>query len=143
MKLKLLVLAVGLVVAMGCGGRSEPTPESGPTKEAAPAKEEHADPTEVRVDPSMLRDLRITTATVESRRGGDEVSLLGELSVNERAYAEVGVPIGARVTRLLAGPGDNVVEGQALVQLDSPELARIRSDYVTAEARVTLAEAAL
>ena len=41
----------------------------------------------------MLRDLRITTAKVESRRGDEQVTLLGELAVDERAYAEVGVPV--------------------------------------------------
>jgi cobalt-zinc-cadmium efflux system membrane fusion protein len=139
----LLALALASLFTAGCGDRSESPTTTPATKDAAPAKAEHADPDEVRVDPSMLRDLRITTAAVESRRGGDDVSLLGELAVDERAYAEVGVPIGARVTRLLVGPGDAVRQGQALVDLDSPELGRLRADYLTAEARVTLAEAVL
>lgn len=136
-------LALILLLAVGCGGSTETPTETPASKDATPAKEEHTDAAEVRVDPSMLRDLRITTAAVESRRGGDSVSLLGELSVDERAYAEVGVPIGARVTRLLAAPGDAVREGQPLLHLDSPELGRLRADYLTAEARVTLAESVL
>jgi cobalt-zinc-cadmium efflux system membrane fusion protein len=136
-------LALILLLAVGCGGSTEKPTETPANKDATPAKEEHSDAAEVRVDSSMLRDLRITTAAVESRRGGDTVSLLGELAVDERAYAEVGVPIGARVTRLLAAPGDAVREGQPLLHLDSPELGRLRADYLTAEARVTLAESAL
>ena len=59
----------------------------------------------------MMRDLRVTTAQVESRRGDEQVTLLGELTVDERSYAEVGVPVAARVVRLLAGVGDRVAGG--------------------------------
>jgi cobalt-zinc-cadmium efflux system membrane fusion protein len=91
----------------------------------------------------MLRDLRITTAAVESRTGAEDVTLLGELAVDERSYAEVGVPVPARAMRLLAAPGDRVRAGQTLVELQSPELGRLRAEYVSAQARVALAEGAL
>jgi len=91
----------------------------------------------------MQRDLRVTYEEVESRQGGELVSLLGELAVDERAYAEVGVSVPARVTRLLASPGQNVRQGQALAELTSPELGKARADYLSAAARVELADAAL
>jgi cobalt-zinc-cadmium efflux system membrane fusion protein len=91
----------------------------------------------------MLRDLRITTRPVESRTGGDLVMLLGELAVDQRAYAEVGVPVAARVTRLLVNAGDNVRAGQNLAELNSPELGRQRAEYLSASARLKLADAAL
>jgi len=128
-----------------CGRSSEPaksTEVSSGTQDGSPA-EAPQDPNVVRVDPGMLRDLRITTATVESRSGREEVVLLGELSVDERAYAEVGVPVSARVTRLLANAGDSVRAGQPLAELTSPELGKARADYLSANARATLAEAAL
>ena len=49
----------------------------------------------MRVEAGMLRDLRITTAAVESRPGGEQITLLGELEVDQRTYAEVGVPVAA------------------------------------------------
>ena len=70
----------------------------------------------------MLRDLRITTRAVESRAGGELVMLLGELAVDQDAYAEVGTPVAARVTRLLVNAGTVVRNGQPLVELISPEL---------------------
>jgi cobalt-zinc-cadmium efflux system membrane fusion protein len=91
----------------------------------------------------MMRDLRITTASVESRSGREAVVLLGELAVDERAFAQVGVPVPARVTQLLATSGDRVRAGQALAELTSPELGRARAEYLSASARLTLAEAAL
>ena len=91
----------------------------------------------------MLRDLRITTRPVESRPGGERVVLLGELAVDQRAYAEVGTPVAARITRLLVNTGDSVRSGQALAELVSPELGRERAAYLSAQARLTLADAAL
>ena len=89
------------------------------------------------------RDLRMTTRTVESRADGDRVVLLGEVGVDQAAYAEVGTPVAARVTRLLVNAGDTVWRGQTLVELTSPDLGRARAEYLSAEARVTLADAAL
>jgi cobalt-zinc-cadmium efflux system membrane fusion protein len=63
--------------------------------------------------------------------------------VDQRAYAEVGTPVAARVTRLLVNAGDAVRAGQALAELTSPELGRERAEYLSAAARVKLADAAL
>jgi cobalt-zinc-cadmium efflux system membrane fusion protein len=97
----------------------------------------------VRIEEGMLRDLRVTIDEVESRPGGEQISLLGHLGVDQRAYAEVGVPVPARVTRLLVSAGDDVRRGQTLAELTSPELGRARAEYLSAEARVKLADAAL
>ena len=87
----------------------------------------------------MLRDLRLTTAIVESRVAGEDVIVIGEVGVNEEAYAEVGSPIQARISRLLAAAGDRVRPGQPLVELQSVELGRVRSAYLSAVAREELA----
>ena len=129
---------------VGCGGAGEKS--VAPPPESAPAKTDrngHAESGVVRVDRGMLRDLRITTATVESRLGMEDVTLLGELSVDERRYAEVGVPVASRVIRLAAAPGDNIRLGAVLAELQSQELGRLRSDHATAESRLALAESAL
>jgi len=95
------------------------------------------------IDPEMLRDLRITTAPVEVRTGGERVAVLGELRVNEDAYAEVGSPISARVLQVPTSMGDTVRPGQTLVELQSVELGRTRADYRTAKARLELARRTL
>jgi cobalt-zinc-cadmium efflux system membrane fusion protein len=86
----------------------------------------------------MLHDLRITTALAEARPSGEGVTALGELRVNEDAYAEVGAPVAARVLKVLVGAGDVVQAGQALVELRSVELGRARADYLRARARAQL-----
>ena len=141
--------AVALVLACcalaACG---RPPAESAARTAASEAARAETDPhveeaNTVEVDEGMLRDLRVTTRAVESRSGGERIVLLGELAVDQNAYAEVGAPVAARVTRLFAGPGTTVRQGQPLVELTSPELARARAEHLSAAARVGLADAAL
>jgi cobalt-zinc-cadmium efflux system membrane fusion protein len=143
MTVKLLVLIVMCLALVGCGRGSEETAKPVATPPTAEPDAHKEDANTVEVDEAMLRDLRITTRPVESRTGGDLVMLLGELAVDQRAYAEVGTPVAARVTRLLVNAGDRVRSGQTLAELTSPELGRERAEYLSARARLTLAEAAL
>lgn len=138
----ILFCAASVAACGGGGGQSAPAETAKPTTPPESA-DAHVDPNEVKVEEAMLRDLRITTAAVESRTGAEDVTLLGELAVDERNYAEVGVPVPARAMRLLAGPGDQVRAGQMLVELQSPELGKLRAEYVSAQARLALAEGAL
>jgi cobalt-zinc-cadmium efflux system membrane fusion protein len=143
MTLKTLVVCAACLGLGACGrGTEDGARPATPPANAAEAPHEE-DPNTVEVDEGASRDLRITTRPVESRTGGDLVVLLGELAVDQRAYAEVGTPVGARVTRLLVNAGDTVRTGQALAELTSPELGRARADYLSAGARVKLADAAL
>jgi membrane fusion protein, heavy metal efflux system len=98
-----------------------------------------ATPGVLRVDPEMVRDLRVTTAPVESRAGGEVVSVLGELQVNQDAYAEVGTPVVGRVNRVLKAAGDKVTIGAALAEIESAELGKARAAEVSARARAELA----
>jgi cobalt-zinc-cadmium efflux system membrane fusion protein len=128
-----------------------PGPGEAPAKAGErPAASEHAEgegpegsETEIRIAKEMLRDLRITTAVVESRPGGEGASVLGELHVDEDRYAEVASPIAAQAVRLRAAPGDVVAAGQPLVELASLEVGKARGDHRAAEARRALAAQAL
>jgi len=141
--IRLIAFSVCVMLA-ACGRATEPpAPQPQAPATATSTPEQHGAVSEVRIEPGMLRDLRTTTATVEARRGDELITLLGELAVDERAYAEVGVPVAARVVRLLAGAGDAVSENQPLLELQSIEVGRARSNYLAALGRLTLAESAL
>ena len=144
----------GLLLVIACSKESAPAdhhehahePEE---RHAAPATGAGERPTEtgagapsVRIDPGMLRDLRITTQAAEARSADEHVTVLGELRVNEDAYAEVSSPIPARVSRVLAAPGDLVQAQQALAELSSAEVGKARAVLRTAEAERTLARLA-
>jgi cobalt-zinc-cadmium efflux system membrane fusion protein len=100
------------------------------------------EPDLIRIAKDMLRDLRVTTSIARARTAGETVSALGELHVNEDAYAEVASPVTARVVRILVKPGDTVAAGQVLAQLSSPELGESRAGIEAARARLDVAKAA-
>ena len=145
MTLRTTSILVACAFIGACGGGSDTTATPPAAESAAPAAEARAesDANTVRIEEGMLRDLRITLDEVESRPGGEQITLLGELEVDQRAYAEVGVPVQARVTRLFVNAGQTVRRGQTLAELTSPELGQARAEYLSAEARVKLADAAL
>jgi cobalt-zinc-cadmium efflux system membrane fusion protein len=138
----LIVLAVCVLTSACTRGSDEAAKPAAVPAQGAEAPAE-ADANTVKVEAGMLRDLRITTSRVESRGGGERITLLGELAVDQRAYAEVSAPVAARVTRVLVNAGDSVRRGQTLAELTSPDLGRARAGYLSASARVTLAEAVL
>jgi membrane fusion protein, heavy metal efflux system len=140
--------AVALLIApvlscMACSRHPEQKAAAPETVRPSPFVQGRQAGNAVTVSEEMLRDLRITTAKVERRRGGEAATLLGEVGVNENAYAEVGTPLQARIVALRAVPGQTVLRDDALATLESGDLAKARSDLTTAEARVQLAARAL
>lgn len=144
MRTRIAIVVTAMVINMGCGScfsRSAPAPTP-ETEKAATVPESHSNELEVAED--MLRDLRITTAEVQTATSAESfATILGELMVNEDAYAEIAAPLPGRVTRLLAGVGDRVQSGTPLAELQSAELGRARAAVMAASGRVTLARTAL
>jgi membrane fusion protein, heavy metal efflux system len=140
---------VGVIVLhtlAGCGGEHERAGEDREAHEDRGHESgEHRDEQRhvLRVDREMLRDLRITTAAAESRAAGERVTVLGELAVNQEAYAEVASPVAARGTKVLGAAGGLVETGRPLVELHSPELGKARAEAQAARARRDLARKAL
>lgn len=142
MKKQMFWIAVALAVS-GCGRPNEKTDEQ-PSKSAAEVGEApHSPDNLLRIEAVMLRDLRVTTTTVELRPGNESASLVGELRVNEDAYAEVGSPVAARVAEIHAGLGQSVQRGEVLAVVQSTELGKARGKAVTARARLELAQTTL
>lgn len=97
----------------------------------------------LRLEPDVLRDLRITTTTARARTQQVPITAPGELRVDEDRFAQVGPLIPGRVVRLLAAEGDDVTAGQTLAELESPEVMRTRATLLQATARCALLEKTL
>jgi cobalt-zinc-cadmium efflux system membrane fusion protein len=137
------MLAVLLIPAAAGCGRKETSKDAVVPTDASPATAQARADNIVQVSEEMLRDLRITTSTVELHRGGETSSLLGELGVNLNAYAEVSAPLTARVVSLQAVEGQTVRVGASLATLESGDVARARGELATAVGRRDLAQRAL
>ena len=145
--MKLCQLAVVVIIAftVGCtrnDSKRAADEAPAPAPSTAPPRE-HGAKGFLHIEPEMLRDLKITTTPVEQRPGGEGAMLLGELRVNEDAYAEVGAPVPSRILALHAALGHMVESGEALATLQSTELGKARSDLITASSRLQLAKQTL
>ena len=148
---RLTVMLVGVALLEGCRRSASPAKEEHHDEKGhqdESAGQEHGKVTKpdrglLRVDPQMVRDLRITTAIVESRPGGEGVTVLGELEPDQESYAEVGTPVDGRVSRLSAAAGDTVKAGSVLVEIESATLAQARAAAVAARAKADLAQQAV
>lgn len=135
------------LVLCACGDKKASDPDHQPAESVEHAGSDVANggkphahgPDMIKIAPDMMRDLRVTTGKAQARAAVETVSALGDLRVNEDAYAEVASPVSARVTRVLVRPGDAVKAGQALVELSSPELVQARAELEAARSRLEIA----
>ena len=135
------VMAFTLLVA-GCSSRDKK--ENSEQASAPVAKEaKRSDTSVLHIEQSMLRDLRLTTTAVEMRSGGESAAILGELHPDESAYAEVGAPIASRIVKINVAPGQTVQLGEVLAVLQSSEVGKARSDLISTQARLDLANRTL
>ena len=149
--MKRLALAILLVASAAACKERTPAPakdehaaDGQPAGSPAPTEPHREDvPQTVHIEAEMLRDLRLTTAGVESRPGGEAVAAQADIQVNEDRYAEVGMPVAARIRRVLASPGDRVRRGSALAELLSQDVGQARGERREAQARVEVARKAL
>ena len=135
------LLTVSLLLT-GCSKTvKKDTDEKPETPSAQEAKK--SDTAVLRIEPTMLRDLRITTTAVERRSAGESAAILGELHPNENAYAEVGAPVASRVVKVNVAPGQAIAVGQELAVLQNSDVGKARSEAITAQARLELAKKTL
>jgi membrane fusion protein, heavy metal efflux system len=130
-----------LSVVCGGGIACERPAEPGRTTQApSTAADDHEEERNaIHLSEDMVRDLRISTAPVAERGGGQQVSVLGQLAADESRYAQVAPPADGQVLQVLAELNANVSAGTPLARLRSTELGRTRAERLTAEARRDLA----
>ena len=81
--MRALTMALAFAVLVACGGRHDEREELHQAPAGLDTRAAAAPDNLLRIDPEMLRDLRVTTSIVESRPGGEGVMVLGEIGVNE------------------------------------------------------------
>ncbi|HUQ92101.1 MAG TPA: efflux RND transporter periplasmic adaptor subunit [Bryobacteraceae bacterium] len=102
------------------------------------------DSAEVRLPADSPMLTRIKVSTVQSAlQPLDEVVAPGKIEANPNRISRVAMPLAGRVTKVMVGIGDAVVQGQPLLAVHSPDVGTASSNYRQAQARANQAKAAL
>jgi cobalt-zinc-cadmium efflux system membrane fusion protein len=86
----------------------------------------------LRVVPDQMHQLQI--AKVKGYAFRSQTSAIGQIGYNEDASTIVLTPFSGRVTRLIAKLGDQVKQGDPLLEIDSPEQFVQQNDFIAAQA---------
>jgi cobalt-zinc-cadmium efflux system membrane fusion protein len=121
---------------LGCGSPAEDAGE-------APVRGEEDGPRTVELSEELAARSGIATVEVAAVRTSGAIVALGEVGVDEHAYALVDAPAAGRVIALLAHVGDRVEVGTPLAELSSGDVGALRSELGAARARIAAAEARL
>jgi cobalt-zinc-cadmium efflux system membrane fusion protein len=138
--------ALLLACAAACGaacGRSPAPAQADRRAETAGGVTHEEEENAIHLSDDMIRDLRISTAVVAERAGARQVSVLGQIAIDQERYAEVAPPTGGQVMRVLVDLDAAVGGGTPLAELRSTELGRARADLQSADARRDLAQQTL
>ena len=120
------LMVVLTLLATACG--REPAASDSASRQPVEVVETHAEEENaIHLNEDMVRDLRISTATVVERPGAGEVTALGEVVADQARYAEVASPTSGQVVRVLVDTNANVSRGTPLAQLRSTDLGRARA----------------
>lgn len=146
----IVILSLGWLI-WGCQAPAGAPGAEGNAAQPAPPKEEHAQEQRgesdehgelIKLAPEAQQAAGITLEEVAPRSLRRELRFPGTIQANQNRLAHVGPRIQGRVVELSAGLGARVKAGEKLAVIDSPELGQAQSDFLTARAKLLVAEKA-
>src|SRR6266700_3939854 len=96
-----------------------------------------------RYTPSPAEWASLTIQPVSERAFRAEHVTEGKIAVDEDRSTPVFSPYAGRVTKLLARPGDRVVQGQPLFVIEAADTVQTQNDFITAMTGLNKAKSAL
>jgi cobalt-zinc-cadmium efflux system membrane fusion protein len=136
------ILAVSMaLISAGCG--QEKTAASGEQSGKAEIHEEHEGHEGekiVQLDDGDLEEFGIEIGTAGPGKLRTHVSLPGEVVINPDRLAHVVPRVPGIVREVKKYLGDSVRAGEVMAVLESRELAGLKSEFLAAKERITLAE---
>ena len=85
----------------------------------------------------------VKVAPVEMAKVSGDIQVVGTVTFHEDHFAVVGPLIAGRISRLIAGVGDEVKRGQVIAEIESSDVGQARADFVSARARFAAADSNL
>lgn len=115
-----------LLLAAGACGRGDP-----PEAEAA-APRDSAQSQVVTLTAEQVANADISMGATVERPAGGLLEATAEIEPAPNRFAQVGARAPGMVTTMAVAEGDEVVAGQTLATIDSPELGQATGDYLAA-----------
>lgn len=123
------VLAIGILIATACAPREAP-PQA--ATDSAAADSGFTATARLTLTPEQIVNAGLAYATIEERPVAGILEATAEIEPAPSRFAQVGARVTGRITRLLVAEGDRVSQGQALAEIDSPELGQATGEYLAA-----------
>lgn len=99
------------------------------------------DKVDVQLSPKALEAAHVTTGPVLRAPKRTRVTAAGTIDFVPSRVARIGPNVPGRVGRVLVAPGQTVEKGATVVTLESVDVGRARTDYISAKSRLELANA--
>lgn len=121
-----LFLLLALVIA-GCGSRSGPANETSPSSSSG----DNSASSSFQL-PEDARGVRMTTVAL--RHISDYIEVSARIQPDPTYVVRVFSPVGGRLVTVDVKPGDHIRKGQVIAELQSSEIAALRSEHAKARA---------
>jgi len=140
MKIRRVFLSITLLGLAACN-RPRNVPDQSYTPSIAAATRSGST---IKFDPKSPQLARIRVGKVEAASVPvDEFDAPGKVELNPGRISRVSLPMAGRVRDVMVVLGDEVKQGQALLTLDSPDVATLNSSLRQAEANISQSKATL
>ncbi|MDK9699007.1 MAG: efflux RND transporter periplasmic adaptor subunit [bacterium] len=137
----LLVLVILFaLLAVGMVGCTSKTKEVDSHSEHSEEEGEHQTPT-VSLTREAIQTIGLTTIAAEEKVVSGTLTAAAKLVPNQDYEAQVGSLVQGRVHKVLVSVGDQVKQGQVLMQIESMEIGTLLSEFMKAKAELKFTDA--
>jgi cobalt-zinc-cadmium efflux system membrane fusion protein len=120
------------VIVVGAAGTSYFTAKASASSDSHPSQALQTAPSADAVQLSDSQLQMLTTGVVSEQTFPLQREAVGNIDFNEEMSVQVFTPYPGRITQLFAKVGDNVVKGQTLFTIQSPDLIQAESTLIAA-----------
>jgi membrane fusion protein, heavy metal efflux system len=135
------MLALGAMLWTGCGSNADMNPQASEAQTEAEAETHESE--EILLTAEQMEQAQLEVAAVTSSVLRSSFIVPGRVVSSLRGSAHVGVLVSGRVVSLMVDEGATVRRGQALAEVESFEVVRLKAEYHEAHARLEQATSAL
>ncbi|MEB0261910.1 MULTISPECIES: efflux RND transporter periplasmic adaptor subunit [unclassified Mucilaginibacter] len=132
--MKLLYLLIVAALLTACGGKKDDKKDGG----SEPLQQQNkAKGNTISFTPEQNKNGGIDTGKLPMRLLNAKISVNGQVDVPPENLIAVNVPMGGFLKRTTMLPGEHVVKGQIIAQIENQEYITIQQDYLTSVSKIT------